>query len=140
MFAFVSAHGTQIVDYDQGVPVTRSFSQAGLPTPWLKVERQVGNDGNRAPDRHEVRMELFTWAWVYAFIGLSAASVYAGASTFNAPREVGLGVAGRRVDYRHGHFCAARDGTDGSTAQASGNRPRKAEHASASDLSGAVSL
>jgi hypothetical protein len=93
LFLFVSAHGTQIVDYDRGVPITRSISEAGLPTPWLKVERQVGHDGMRAADKHEVQMELFTWAWPYAFLGLSVGSLYASAKGWErspSPRRAKL--------------------------------------------------
>jgi hypothetical protein len=68
LLSFVSASGSTTATYENESTVTRVHSEAGLPTPWLNVERENGNQSSQ--------VNLLSWAWIYAGLGLSAASLY----------------------------------------------------------------
>jgi hypothetical protein len=77
LFTFVSARGASSATYENESTITRVHSEAGLPTPWLTVER-VG-----ASQTSEVR--LLSWSWLYAGLGLGAASLYASFKGWERP-------------------------------------------------------
>lgn len=68
MILFLTYHSSGNVNFAQAGQIERYDASVGEPSPWLTLH--VDRDG------HHFRVELISWAWAIAFVGLYAATIY----------------------------------------------------------------